>query len=99
MTDPQHDHFPIGYLAQPNIQAAIDQRRAEVRDLAGQVRQHLEAGCPAGSSCPGSPVIRHLGKVCDHHRFDITVAALILLAERDMEIKSLRLQLGIQGAV
>jgi len=95
MTDP--DHFPASHLAQPRVQAAIDQRRAEVRDLAGQVRQHLDAGCPAGSACPGVPVIRHLGRVCEHHRFDLAVAALILLAEQDAEIKSLRVQLATQG--
>ena len=93
MTD-QHEGFPAGYLAQPAVQAAIDQRRAEVRDIAGQVRQHVDGGCPSGPACPGSAVIRRLGKVCDHRRFDLLVAALLLLAEQDAELERLRAQLA-----
>ena len=42
MTDP---HYSPAYLAQPHVQAAVDQRRAEVADLAGQVRRHRDDGC------------------------------------------------------
>ncbi|NED57827.1 hypothetical protein G3I24_43940 [Micromonospora aurantiaca] len=96
MTDP---HYSRAYLAQPHVQAVVDQRRAEVSDLAGQVRRHRDDGCPAMSACPGTAMTGHLAGMCDHHRFDLLVAALILLAEKNAEVRSLRGQLGSQGAV
>ncbi|KAB1119072.1 hypothetical protein [Micromonospora aurantiaca (nom. illeg.)] len=96
MTDP---HYSPAYLAQPHVQAAVDQRRAEVADLAGQVRRHRDDGCPSMAACPGTPVTGRLAGMCDHRRFDLLVAALILLADKDAEVRSLRVQLGSQGAV
>lgn len=96
MTDP---HYSAAYLAQPHVQAVVDQRRAEVADLAGQVRRHHDVGCPAASACPGTPLTGRLAGMCDHHRFDLLVAALILLAEKNAEVRSLRGQLGNREAV
>ena len=51
------------------------------------------------AACPGTPVTGRLAGMCDHRRFDLLVAALILLADKDAEVRSLRVQLGSQGAV
>lgn len=90
MTD---NHVPND-LTRPAIQAAIDQVRAEVRDLTAHIRRHLDAGCRApGGACPGLAVIERLARASCSHRFDVTVAALIRLAERDAEVAALRQQL------
>lgn len=83
------EHVPVEHLRQIRMQAAIDQVRAEVRDLVGLVGRHLEAGC-LEAGCPGMEVISRLTAVTCGHRFDVAVATLIVLAERDAEITALR---------
>lgn len=97
MTD---GHVPQDLTA-VRVQAAVDQIRAEVRDLAGMVGRHRAAGCQApGGACPGVAVIERLSRAACSHRFDLAVAAMILLAEqnallaqRNTEIATLRAQL------
>ena len=75
------------------MQAAVDQVRAEVRDLVGHIRKHRAAGCHMAGACPGQEVIHRLYELACDRRFDLAVAALIVLAERDAEIAALRRQL------
>lgn len=78
-------------LSEVRLQAAIDQIRAEVRDLVGHIRKHRDRGCHVvGGACPGSKVITRLAAMACDARFDLAVAALITVAERDAEISALR---------